>query len=351
MIKKELFGKLSDGRDVYAYTLSNNTIVSVRIINYGGIVVNLWVEDKNGKAADVVCGFDDIDSYIKAGGYYGAIVGRTCNRIANCKYSLDGVEYTLFANDGNNSLHGGEVGFNEKIWTVVEKDDTTEPEIEMTYVSPDMEENYPGTLTVKVIYSLTSDGGLSIRYEATTDKRTIVNLTNHSYFNLAGYDSGKINGQIMWIDADQINEIDNELIPTGKFLPVEGTVYDFRTPKPIGCDFNDPSLSKQNGGYDNNYIINDNDPKKVKLAASLREPASGRRMEVWTNQPCVQIYTTNSVDEDAIPFKNFVKPILNCAVCFETQKMPDSINHKEFTDITLAPGEVYDYTTVYKFSN
>ena len=351
MIKKELFGTLPDGNEVKAYTLSNNTVVSARIIDFGGTVVNLWVKDKNGKNADVVCGFDDIEGYLSAGGYYGATIGRVCNRISNSEFELDGVKYKLYANDGKNSLHGGKIGFNKKMWSVEEIDSTTEPAIVLTYDSPDMEENYPGNLKVSVTYSLTEDGGLSISYKATTDKNTIINLTNHSYFNLSGYDSGTINDQIMWIDADYINDSDYELIPTGKFTPVEGTVYDFRTPKPIGQDFGDPSLKRQNGGYDNNYIINDYDYNKIKLAAKLTDPKYGRTMEVWTNQPCVQIYTTNSVDENAVQFKNSVAQILNCAVCFETQKMPDSINHDGFTDIVLHPGEVYDYTSIYKFYN
>lgn len=355
MIKKELFGKLPDGREVHAYTLSNGTIVSARIIDFGGTVVNLWVRDRNGVAADVICGFDDLDGYLNAGGYQGAIIGRVCNRISNCRYTLDGVEYQLFANDGRNSAHGGEIGFNKRLWSVIEKDSDTEPAIELTYVSPDMEENYPGTLTVKVTYSLTTDGGLSMAYNAVTDKNTIVNLTNHNYYNLGGYDSGTIRDQIMWIDADRINDQDYELIPTGDFTDVEGTVYDFRVPKAIGKDFGAPDLDRQSGGYDNNYIINaasdDEDHSALKKAASLTDPVSGRRMEVYTNQPCVQVYTSNMINEDDIPFKGGVKQIRNCAVCFETQKMPDSINHPGFTDIVLRPGEVYDFTTVYKFSN
>ena len=351
MIKKELFGKLPDGREVYAYTLSNDTIVSARIIDFGGTVVNLWVKDKNGVTADVICGFDDIDGYLNAGGYQGAIIGRVCNRISGCKYTLDGVEYKVFANDGRNSAHGGEIGFNKRLWAVTEKDSATEPAIELTYVSPDMEENYPGTLTVKVTYSLTADGGLSMNYKATTDKNTIVNLTNHNYYNLGGYDSGTIKNHIMWIDSDLINDQDYELIPTGDFAEVEGTVYDFRTPKAIGKDFGDASLDRQSGGYDNNYIINHADQDLIKLAASVTDPVSGRKMDVYTNQPCVQIYTSNMINEDDIPFKGGVKQRKNCAVCFETQKMPDSINHPGFTDIVLRPGELYDFTTIYKFLN
>ena len=351
MIKKELFGKLPDGQDVYAYTLSNNTIVSARIIDFGGTMVNLWVKDKNGDVADVICGFDDIDGYLNASGYQGAIIGRVCNRISKCKFTLDGVEYNLFANDGNNSAHGGEIGFNKRIWSVVEIDSDTTPAIELSYLSPDMEENYPGNLTVKVTYSLTEDAGVSMHYVAYTDKNTIVNLTNHNYYNLGGYNNGTIKDHIMWIDADSINDQDFELIPTGDFTEVEGTVYDFRTSKPIGRDFGDPALDRQSGGYDNNYIINGYDHEMIKKAASVLDPKSGRRMDVFTNQPCVQIYTSNMINEDDIPFKGGVKQIRNCSVCFETQKMPDSINHPGFTDIVLKPSEVYDYTTIYKFSN
>ena len=351
MIRKELFGTLPDGRDVHAFTLSNDSIVSARIIDLGATVVNLWVKDKNGETADVICGYDTVDGYWDVCGYHGATVGRVCNRISKSKFTLDGVEYELFANDGKNSLHGGETGFNKRMWTVEENDSDSEPSIVMTYVSPDMEENFPGTLTVKVTYSLTPDGGLSMSYKATTDKNTVVNLTNHCYFNLAGYEKGKINDHIVWIDADSINDIDDELIPTGKFVDVTDTAYDFRVAHPLGDFFSDPQLERQNGGYDNNYIINGYDHNVIKHAASAQDPKSGRRMDVYTNQPCIQVYTTNSEDDDAIPFKNGVKQIKNCAVCFETQKMPDSINHPGFTDIVLHPGEVYDYTTIYKFSN
>lgn len=352
MIKKELFGTMPCGCEVYAYTLSNDSIVSTRIIDFGGTVVNLWVKDKDGNVADVVCGFDNIDGYLNAGGYQGAIIGRIANRIKDSKYTLNGVEYSLFPNDGKNSAHGGEIGFNKRMWHVTELDSDTDPAIELTYVSPDMEENYPGTLTVKVTYTLTSEGGIKMRYQATTDKDTIINLTNHSYFNLAGYEKGTIEDQIMWIDADTRNEHDYELIPTGKILDVTGTPYDFRVEKPIGRDFNsDPDMDKQSGGYDNNFIFNNYDYNNIKLCASLKEPVSGRMMKVYTNQPCVGIYTSNMINPDDIPFKGGVPQRKWCAVCFETQKMPDSINHPGFTDTVLKPGEVYDYTTVYAFEN
>ena len=350
MIKKESFGNLPDGREVFIYTLANESGVSAVISDFGGTVVKLLVNDKDGTPVDVVCGFDDINGYLNACGYQGAIIGRVCNRIHNCRYTLDGVEYKLFANDGNNSAHGGEIGFNKRVWDVIGCEDGDEPTLTLKYVSPDMEENYPGELTTIVTYKLIKEGGLSIRYEATTDKNTIVNLTNHSYFNLAGCGNGTIKDQIMWIDADKINEQDYELIPTGNFINVKGTAYDFNKPKPIARDFDsEPSMEIQHGGYDNNFIINNYDGT-VKLIATLENPANGIKMSVLTDQPCVQIYTSNMINEEDIPFKGGKPQRKNCAVCFETQHMPDSINHPNFTNTVLKPGEKYDYTTVYKFN-
>ena len=350
MIKKESFGNLPDGREVFIYTLANESGVSAVISDFGGTVVKLLVNDKDGTPVDVVCGFDDVDGYMNAGGYQGAIIGRYCNRIGDSRFTLDGVEYKLFANDGRNSAHGGKIGFNKRVWDVIGCEDGDEPTLTLKYVSPDMEENYPGTLTTLVTYKLIKDGGLSIRYEATTDKNTIVNLTNHSYFNLAGCGCGLVKDQIVWIDADKINEHDNEQIPTGNFVSVKGTVYDFTTPKPVGRDFDsDPSMQVMLGGYDNNFIINNYDGT-VKLVATLENPANGIKLSVLTDQPCVLLYTANLINEDDIPFKGGKPQRKNCAVCFETQHMPDSINHPNFTNTVLKPGEKYDYTTVYKFN-
>ena len=349
MITKNSFGTLADGRETFLYTLENASGVKADISDFGGTVVRLVVNNKNGEPVDVVCGFENVDGYLTASGYQGAIIGRVCNRIHDSKYTLDGVEYTLFANDGANSAHGGKIGFNKRLWTVTDVVDGEEPYISMVYVSPDMEENFPGTLTVKTTYQLTAKGGLSIRYEATTDKTTIINLTNHSYFNLAGCGNGTIKEQIMWIDADKINEQDCELIPTGNFINVKGTAYDFTTPKAIGRDFNsEPSMDIQHGGYDNNYIINGY-TGDIKLCATLVEEVGGIKMNVLTNQPCVQVYTSNMINEDDIPFKGGKKQITNCAVCFETQHMPDAIHHPNFTNTVLKPGEKYDFTTIYEF--
>ncbi|MCI8472808.1 MAG: galactose mutarotase [Clostridiales bacterium] len=349
MIKKEPFGRMPEGSAVYAYTLENSTGVSAKITNFGGIIISLWVTDKDGKCRDVVCGFDDLDGYLKADGYQGALIGRVTNRIRGASFELDGKEYALCPNFGDFSAHGGKIGFNRRVWGV-QTIDGDEPALILTYVSPDMEEGYPGTLTVTVTYQLTASGGLSIRYEAFTDKKTIVNMTNHAYFNLDGYETGSVADQIMWVDADTRNEHDADIIPTGKILPVKGTPYDFTQPKAIGRDFDsDPDMEKQAGGYDNNFIFNHYDGE-MRLRASLHSPASGIKMQVLTNQPCIGIYTANMLNPDDVPFKGGVRQTPRGAVCFETQKMPDAVHHPNFTDTTLSPDEHYDYTTVFQFA-
>lgn len=349
MLKKKSFGFLENGTEVFVYTLENNSGLRADISDFGATVVRLITDNSKGETVDVVCGFDNVSGYLNAGGYQGAVIGRVCNRIHNSKFTLNGIEYNLFANDGKNSAHGGKIGFNKKVWNVIETSDGDEPYIVLEYVSPDMEENFPGTLTTRVTYSITKSCGLSIHYEATTDKDTIINLTNHAYFNLAGCGNGTVKEQVMWIDSDKINEQDFELIPTGNFINVKGTAYDFNKPKAIGRDFNsEPSMDIQHGGYDNNYIINNYDGT-VKLAATLEEKVGGLRMSVSTNQPCVQVYTSNMIDENDLPFKGGKSQKKNCAVCFETQHMPDAINHPNFTNTVLKPGEVYDYTTIYTF--
>lgn len=355
MITKSLFGNVlrgtNDAHEVYAYTLMNESNVSVCVLNYGGIIKNIWVKDKNGEVADVVGGFDSVDSYLKSGGYQGALIGRTGNRIGNAKFTLEGVTYELYKNDGNNSLHGGKEGFDQKIWGVEMIDSADEPSLVLRYVSPDMEENYPGTLKVKVTYTLKKEGALSIHYEAETDKTTIVNLTNHAYFNLGGLAAGVVDDHKLWLDADKINSLDSELIPDGKLIDVENTPYDFRTAKTLGEGFAaDYPMIKEFGGYDNNFCFADYDGK-VKLRAVLEDPKSGRVMKCYTDQPCVQIYTANMVNPEDPAFKNGIKQYKHCAVCLETQCMPDSINHDGFTNVVLNPGEKYDTTTIYAFEN
>ncbi len=350
MIIKEAFGISPCGSEVYAYTLKNNSIVSAKISNFGGTIISLWVEDKNGKVHDVVCGFDDIDGYLTSGGYQGAIIGRVTNRISNSKFTLDGKEYELYPNCGTFTAHGGKIGFNKRVWGA-KAVDGDEPSLILTLVSPDLEENYPGTVVVTVTYTLTKDGGLSVKYEAYTDKKTIINLTNHAYFNLEGYESGSIADQIMWIDADTMNEQDFDIIPTGNIISVKGSVYDFTAEKAIGRDFDsDPDMKKQNGGYDNNFIFNNFDGT-LKKRCTLKAPVSGLEMEVYTDQPCVGVYTSNMMNSADPAFKGGVIQKSRCAVCFETQKMPDAVNNPGFTDTTLLPGELYTHHTVFKFKN
>lgn len=348
MIVKEYFGKAPCGSDTYTYTLSNNSITRIKVSNYGATIVSLWVTDKQGIEHDIVCGYDDIQSYIDAPGYQGAVIGRVTNRISNARYTLDGVTYNLYPNCETFTLHGGKVGFDKRVWGAIAAD-SDEPELKLCYVSPDMEENFPGTLTVFVTYKLLADGSVSLRYEAVTDKKTIVNLTNHSYFNLEGFETASINDQIMWIDADSILDHDSDMIPSGKILSVDNTPYDFRTPKAIGRDFDSSEdMKKQNGGYDNNFIFKDYD-NSVKLRCSLHAPVNGLTMKVYTNQPSVCVYTANMMNETDPPFKGGVVQKNRCAVCFETQKMSDSVNHPNFTDTTLSPENKYDYTTVFSF--
>ncbi len=348
-IQKSLFDKLPCGCEVTAYTLSNSSGTSARILDYGGTLVNLWVKDKSGNPADVICGFDNIAGYRTSGGYQGALIGRFGNRIAKAKFTLDGETYELFANDGVNHLHGGKSGFDRKFWSVKEAGTDNEPALILTYTSPDGEENYPGTLTVTVTYKLTECGALSIHYLAMTDRATILNLTNHAYFNLSGYENGNIGSHTLWMDADAINGIDNEFIPDGMIVPVAGTAYDFNTARSMADAIADPDPRvRAVNGFDNNFIFANYDGK-IHLRATLKHPASGRIMNMYTDQPCVQIYTANMINEQDPPFKNNVPQTRHCAMCMETQAMPDSINHDGFTNVILCPGEVYDRTTIYAF--
>jgi len=349
-ITKELFGRCPCGSEVYAYTLTNSSSVSYRVLNYGGIIVNIWVKDTNGKVEDVICGYDTLEGYLSSGGYQGALIGRFGNRICRGKFTLDGVEYQLYTNNGANHLHGGKNGFNKKIWSVKESGTDKEPSLILTYVSPDGEESFPGTLTVTVIYTLTEKGGLSIRYLAMTDKATVLNLTNHAYFNLSGYQNGDVGTHTLWMDASHVNEVDKQLIPTGNILPVDETPYDFRNTMLLSDGFAaDHPMIQSCNGYDNNFVFTGYD-YTMKLRAVLKHPASGRVMRMFTNQPCVQIYTSNSVNAKDHPFKNNVPQTIHGGICLETQAMPDSINHPGFTNVVLRPGETYDRTTVYEFN-
>ena len=349
MIKRELFGTMPNGAEVYSYTLKNDFGANVKIITLGATIVSINVPDKDGVKADVICGYDDVDSYLNNSGYQGAIIGRFGNRIHNSRFELDGVEYKLYNNEGNNHLHGGKEGFDKKLWNARHWQIEDTMYLEMTYLSKDMEEGYPGNLFVKVLYSFDNNNALTIDYKASTDKKTVVNLTNHAYFNLCGCGSSKIVNHKLWIDADAISEIDEKLIPTGNSIPVEGTPFDFRTEKLIGKDIDaENTILAYGQGYDHNYILNSNG--EIKHIATLTDTYSGRSMKVYTNQPCVQIYTANCINESESPFKNGAPQKKRCAVCMETQHSPDAPNHPEFDSCVLNPGEIYDYTTVYKFN-
>ena len=346
-VSKAYFGTLADGRIVSEYILKNSSGVKVSLIDYGATVKEIHVPDKNGVFADVVAGYDSLDSYVNADGYQGAVIGRIGNRICKGKFILDGKEYNLFINNGPNHLHGGEFGFNSKIWDA-DISNSDEPSVTFSYTSPDGEEGYPGTLKVSVKYTLTSDNALIINYVATTDKKTIVNLTNHSYFNLGGYNSGSIHSHELMLDAEYYLPTDDTLIPTGEIRSVKGTPFDFTSPKEVGRDIScdDEGLVFARG-YDHCFYFGDG-TKTVKRA-ELYDKNSGRAMEMFTNQPAVHIYTGNYVNNEKYPFKGGVAQKEQTLICLETEKMPDSINHDNFTNVILEPGEVYDYTTIYKF--
>jgi aldose 1-epimerase len=347
-ITKSIFGKTPEGQVSELYKLTNANGMQVAITNYGGRVVSILVPDKHGKMADVVIGFDHLDGYLGNNPYFGALIGRYGNRIANARFKLDGVEYKLAANNGPNSLHGGVKGFDKVLWTARESSKNP-PALELTYVSKDGEEGYPGTLTTKVVYTLEAGNALRIDYHATTDKDTVLNLTNHSYFNLAGEGSGDILKQVMMINADRYTPVDANLIPTGELAKVEGTPFDFRKPTAIGARINDdnPQL-KLAGGYDHNFVLN-RTGSGPSLAARAFDPESGRELEVLTTQPGIQFYTGNFLD-GTIHGKGGKIITRRSAFCLETQHFPDSPNHPKFPTSELKPGQAYHYTTIYKFS-
>jgi len=350
-IEKSVFGKLADGSQVDAYVLKNTNGMTAKIITYGAVVVSLTAPDKSGKYEDVVLGYDNIEGYAADRAYFGAIVGRYGNRIARGKMTIDGKEYQLAINNPPNSLHGGVVGFNKKIWTVDGAKVTKNgPAITMTLVSNDGEENYPGTVKLKVVYTLTNNDELSIVYTGATDKTTVLNPTNHSYFNLSGDMNNTILDHEVMIAADKTTPVDRGLIPLGNFADVAGTPMDFRTAKKIGRDINaDYEQLKIAGGYDHNWVINNYD-KKVRLIATVYEPKSGRFMKVLSDQPGVQFYTGNFLD-GRVKGKNGMMYKKRSGLCLEAQHYPDSPNKPQFPTTLLKPGEIYHQTTIYKFSH
>ena len=348
-VRKQSFGKTGDGRPVDLYTLTNSKGMEVRAMTYGGIIVSLRVPDKTGKLDDVVLGHDALDGYLVNPPYFGVIVGRYANRIGNATFTLDGVKYTLAKNDGPNSLHGGVNGFNKQVWEAKPFKDASGVGVAFSYLSKDGEEGYPGNLKVKVSYVLTDENQLVIDYEATTDKATPLNLSQHSYFNLAGEGSGDILGHHLMLNADRFTPVDKTLIPTGEIRPVQGTPLDFTQPTAIGARINDNYEQLVVGrGYDHNFVINRKEDGLI-LAARVHEPTSGRVLEVFTTEPAVQFYSGNFLDGTITGKHGHVYKQRN-GFCLETQHYPDSPNHPDFPSTILRPGATFHSQTVFKFS-
>lgn len=341
---QEPFGQTAEGQDVTLYTLTSSKGLRARITNFGATLVSLHVPDRNGSLADVVLGFDSLQGYVEQSTYIGVTVGRYANRIGKGKFTLDGVEYTLAVNNGPNHLHGGLKGFDKVLWQTQEAVAAEdEAWVKMTYLSVDGEEGYPGNLACTVTYTLTNDDELRISYEGTTDKKTVINLTNHSYWNLAGQGSGDVLGHELTIDADRFTVVDAGLIPTGVIASVHDMPLDFTRPRPIGS-----RLRQLASGYDHNYVLN-GEPGTLRPCAEVREPKSGRIMTVQTTEPGVQLYTGNYLDGSVVG-KDGAAYGKHAAFCLETQHYPDSPNKPEFPSVILEPGQTYTSQTVHTFS-
>lgn len=343
-VEKSDFGKLADGTAIEAYTLTNTHGLKAKIITYGATLTELDVPDRSGQLGDVVLGFDTLEGYTADKAYLGATVGRVANRIAGGKFTLDGKEYSLAVNNGPNTLHGGLKGFDKVVWKAEPKSSKDGPAVQFTYHSPDGEENFPGNLNVTVVYTLTNKNGIRIDYTATTDKDTPVNLTNHSYFNLAG--KGDVLGYELMLAADRYTPVDATQIPTGELKDVKGTPMDFTTAHPIG-----DHLAETDGdpkGYDHNYALNGGG-KSLALAARAYDPSTGRVLEMFTTEPGVQLYTGNFLDGTMTGKNGFVYQ-QHSAFCLEAQHYPDSVNRPNFPSTILKPGQTYHQRTEYVFS-
>jgi len=348
-IEKSIFGKTTDGVQVDLYTLRNNHDMEVHIITYGGRITKLSVPDKNGKLSNVVLGFNTLEQYQKENPYFGALIGRYGNRIANAKFSLNGTEYTLAANNGPNNLHGGVKGFDKIVWNVEAVNEGEHASLKLSYLSNDMEEGFPGNLAINVIYTLTEDNTLTVDYEATTDKPTVVNLTQHAYFNLTGDFSKTILNHEIAIYADKFVPVDDKLIPTGELIDVSGTPFDFRLPRIIGKDIDDDNDQiKKGGGYDHCWVLNDQNIG-MRTVAKVNDHESGRVMEVATTEPGIQFYTGNFLD-GTLPIPAGGTYVKRSGLCLETQHYPDSPNQPNFPSVTLNPGEKYVTKTSFKFT-
>jgi len=341
-IAQKKFGTITNGQDVDLFSLINDNGITAEITNFGGIVKSLYVPDRNGISRDIVLGFDNLEGYIGEHPYFGAIIGRVCNRLAGAAFRLDGKTFKVSANAGTMQLHGGYSGFDKKVWKAKPVKGTNTVSLVLDYHSADGEEGYPGNLDVTVIYTLTNDNKLQIQYSATADKPTPVNLTNHSYFNLAGEGSGVIDDHELMLFADSHTLFDNDGIPTGEIISVKGTDLDFTKPIRIGERIHDLKT-----GYDHNYVIR-KQHDLLRKAAIVTEPVSGRKMEVFTTEPGIQFYTANWFDGN-LAGKGGKQYKKHTAFCLETQHFPDSPNHPEFPPVILRPGEIFKSETIYKF--
>jgi len=351
MVKKEDFQGTHKEEQTDLITIKNVNGLILQVTNYGGKIVTLFVPDKDGNMGDIVFGYENIQEYLDGNRSFGAIVGRYANRIAAGTFALDGIQYQLPLNEGGkNTLHGGNSGFDDAVWNA-EKINSAEGEaVKLILQSPDGDQGFPGNLTVEVIYTLTDNDELIVDYKAVTDKPTVINLSQHSYFNLAGHASGSILDHELMINADKFTPVNKNLIPTGEFRSVEGSPFDFRTPHKIGERIDDENEQLKIGrGYDHNFILNKETPGDLSLAASVFENSTGRFMEVFTTHPAIQLYTGNFLDGSAMG-KGNVAYNLRTGFCLETQHYPDSPNHPEFPSTVLRPGEEYKHRTIFKFS-
>ncbi|MDQ2711142.1 MAG: galactose mutarotase [Acidobacteriota bacterium] len=349
-LPKQDFGKTPDGKEVSLYTLKNSAGMEVKITNYGGTVESIKVKDRNGKFDDVALGFANLEGYTQKlnTAYFGALIGRYGNRIARGTFSLDGKTYHIPTNDGPNMLHGGTVGFNKRVWDAKDISTADTPALELHYLSPDGEQGFPGNLDVTVRYSLDKDNGLHLDYSAKTDKDTVLNLTNHSYFNLLGAGSATVLTHKVMIDADRFTPVNSTLIPTGELASVSGTPFDFRKPTDIGARIGVRSEQLKFGkGYDQNFVLNHGGDLS-KVAARVTEPKSGRMLEVYTTQPGLQFYSGNFLEGNMTGIGGVYRH--RSAFCMETQHFPDSPNHPNFPTTVLHPGEQFQQSTVYRFS-
>ncbi|THH36323.1 aldose epimerase family protein [Neolewinella litorea] len=347
-ITKSSYGTTAGGETVDKYILRNAAGMEVEVITYGGIITSLTAPDSTGNFENVVLGYDSLSQYEASNPYFGALIGRYGNRIAGGRFSLNDQTYTLETNDGPNHLHGGVTGFDKVVWTATEVPSDTEPALRLTYLSPDGEGGYPGNLNTTVTYTLHDDNRLEIAYSATTDQPTVVNLTQHTYFNLSGDPSGDILDHVLMIDADQYLPVDGTLIPTGEVQAVEGTPFDFTEPKPIGRNIGDDNEQLLRGkGFDHCWVLNE--PGGSAPVATVHHPASGRFMEVFTDEPGIQFYSGNFLD-GTLPAPGGGTYGHRSGLCLETQHFPDSPNQPSFPSVVLEPGDTYATTTTYSFS-